>query len=194
MALKRIAESTGAAIIVIRHPNKGGSSNALYRSAGSVGIINAARSSYLFANEPDDKTKRIMMPVKENLTAAPSALSYKLVETEVQTEHCITKVPRVEWIDGDVKWEAGDLLGEHDEEERTSSKFGQAVQFLTDALRNGPRLINEVEAGSVACGIKPRTLRRARESMKLTASKDDFSPDWYWELPGAARREKGAAS
>jgi hypothetical protein len=101
-------------------------------------------------------------------------------------------VPRVEWIDCDVKCEANDLLGEHDDEEHTSSKFGQAVQFLTNALRDGPKLITEIEADAAACGIKPRTLRRARESMKLTASKDDFTANWHWELPGAARREKGA--
>jgi len=41
--------------------------------------------------------------------------------------------------------------------------------------------------------IKLRTLRRAREAMKIIASKDDFTADWYWELPLAATTKKAAA-
>ena len=71
--------------------------------------------------------------------------------------------------------------------------IGKAVQFLTDTHRDGRKLIRDVEADAVACGIKLRTLRRAREAMKIIASKDDFTADWYWELPLAATTKKAAA-
>src|SRR5688572_2019819 len=42
-ALKKLAERTGAAIIVVRHLNKSTGANPLYRGGGSIGIIGAAR-------------------------------------------------------------------------------------------------------------------------------------------------------
>ncbi len=49
--LGRLAEETGAAVLVVRHLNKGGSSNPLYRGGGSIGIIGAARSGLLVAKD-----------------------------------------------------------------------------------------------------------------------------------------------
>ncbi len=47
--LTKLAEETGAAVVVVRHLNKGNASNPLYRGGGSIGIIGAARSGLLVA-------------------------------------------------------------------------------------------------------------------------------------------------
>src|SRR4029079_8173039 len=41
--LSRLAETTGAVILVVRHLNKNTQGSALYRGGGSIGIIGAAR-------------------------------------------------------------------------------------------------------------------------------------------------------
>src|SRR5207248_480813 len=52
--LAQLAEREGCAILIIRHLNKGTSDNLLYRGAGSIGIIGAARMGLLVAHDPND--------------------------------------------------------------------------------------------------------------------------------------------
>lgn len=42
-----MAEKHGVAVLAVRHLNKGGSGNAIYRGIGSIGLIAAARSALL---------------------------------------------------------------------------------------------------------------------------------------------------
>lgn len=59
-SLAAVAERTGAAIVIVRHLNKSGGPQAIYRGGGSIGIIGAARSGLLVASDPDDDTRRIV--------------------------------------------------------------------------------------------------------------------------------------
>ena len=68
-ALKALAERTGAAVLVVRHLNKAGGSNPLYRGGGIVG---AARSGLLVAPDPEDGQRRILAASKSNLAPAPA--------------------------------------------------------------------------------------------------------------------------
>ena len=45
---------TGACVVVIRHLNKTGGANPLYRGGGSIGIIGAARAAMIVAPDPED--------------------------------------------------------------------------------------------------------------------------------------------
>lgn len=47
MPLARLAERTGATVVVLRHLSKSGGANPLYRGGGSIGIIGAARVGLL---------------------------------------------------------------------------------------------------------------------------------------------------
>src|SRR5258708_9269222 len=66
--LAQLAERNGCAILIIRHLNKGSSDNILYRGAGSIGIIAAARIGLLVAHDPDDEQKRVFATIKNNLS------------------------------------------------------------------------------------------------------------------------------
>jgi RecA-family ATPase len=73
--LAKLAEETGAAILVVRHLNKTGGGNPLYRGGGSIGIIGAARSALLVAKHPEDERRRVLAPLKSNLAEpAPSSM------------------------------------------------------------------------------------------------------------------------
>ena len=56
--LAKMAERTGAAVVVLRHLNKGGGAKAMYRGGGSIGISGQARSILLTGLDPNDDTKR----------------------------------------------------------------------------------------------------------------------------------------
>jgi hypothetical protein len=89
--LGQLAERTGCAILIIRHLNKGSSDNILYRGAGSIGIIAAARIGLLVAHDPDDEQKRVFATIKNNLSKLASNLSYQVVENE-------RGVPYIQWL------------------------------------------------------------------------------------------------
>ena len=89
--LAQIAERTGCAILIIRHLNKGSSDNILYRGAGSIGIIAAARTGLLVAHDPDDEQKRVFATIKNNLSKMAPNLSFQIVENE-------RGVPCIQWL------------------------------------------------------------------------------------------------
>ncbi len=89
--LAQLAERTGCAILIIRHLNKGASHNALYRGAGSIGIIAAARIGLLVAQDPSDEHKRILATTKNNLSKQAPHLSYQIVENA-------SGIPSIQWL------------------------------------------------------------------------------------------------
>jgi archaellum biogenesis ATPase FlaH len=89
--LAQLAERTGCAILIIRHLNKGNSDNILYRGAGSIGIIGAARIALLVAHDPEDEQKRVLATTKNNLSKMASNLTFQIVENE-------RGVPHIQWL------------------------------------------------------------------------------------------------
>ena len=57
--LSGLAERTRCCVIVLRHLNKSGGSNAIYRGGGSIGIIGAARAGFMCGRDPDDETGQL---------------------------------------------------------------------------------------------------------------------------------------
>src|SRR6266702_1876492 len=89
--LAQLAERTGCAILLIRHLKKGPSHNALYRGAGSIGIIAAARTGLLVAQDPYEQNKRILATTKNNLSQRATNLSYQIVENALG-------IPSLHWL------------------------------------------------------------------------------------------------
>jgi len=101
-SLGYMAARTGAAVVIVRHMNKGQGS-ALYRGSGSIGIIGAARAGLLVAPDPEDEDRRVLALTKSNLAKMPQALAYRLVDDERYS------CARVVW-DGVTSHTATDLL------------------------------------------------------------------------------------
>jgi len=53
LGLARLAEKHNCVILLIRHLNKTGRRQSLYRGGGSIGIVGACRSAWLFAADPE---------------------------------------------------------------------------------------------------------------------------------------------
>ena len=66
----------------------------------------------------------------------------------------------------------------------SSSAKREAREFLQEALREGPVLQQEVIADAKANGISQRTLRRAKDDLKVQSYKArTVNGGWMWELP-----------
>jgi hypothetical protein len=185
--LARLAAETGAAIVAIRHLNKGTASNPLYRGGGSIGIIGAARSGLLVAEDPEDKDRRILARNKGNLAAPVPALAYRIQVTAAG-------VPAVEWL-GVTEHTAAGLLAEPTGiEERSATD--EATTWLADELAAGPQRAGDVQNAAKAAGIGEKALRTARERIcvrpprKVGIGKESY---WAWELrPDTPKNSKDA--
>ncbi len=185
--LARLAEQTGAAILVLRHLTKGGGSNALYRGGGSIGIIGAARSGLLVAKHPErPEEERVLASSKSNLGPPMPALGYRILATQDARG---TSIPRIEWL-GATSYTAASLLAAADrigtEGVGEPSRLEEACAFLRETLAEGPRPAAEVERLARGYGISDHTLRRARRELSVTAQHDGRSGQWAITLPPTA--------
>jgi hypothetical protein len=177
-ALSALAEETGAAVVIVRHLNKSGGKNPLYRGGGSIGIIGAARSGMVLGKDPEDEDRRVLVMVKSNLAAPMPSLSFVLEEAD-------NGAVRVDWL-GEVGVAATDLLtGPRDE---GSSALEAAKSFLVELLLEGPVPHAEVEAAEGA-GINMRTVKRAKQESGVESSRAgetgrQGAGRWIWSLAG----------
>jgi hypothetical protein len=78
--LSELAESSGITIVMVAHLNKAsGAGAAVDRVAGSAAYRDAVRAAFLVTEDPEDDSRRLLVPIKENLpgfdrTTIPFAL------------------------------------------------------------------------------------------------------------------------
>jgi len=174
-----MAERTGACVAVLRHLNKSGGANAVYRGGGSIGIIGAARAGFLCAYDPDDEStaSRVLACVKINLAATPPSLGYTLASDSA------TGCAKVTWTGVSAHAAAG-LVAESDTTEKSETR--DAGVWLADYLteHGGSAAAGNVIKAARAAGFAQRTLQRAREKLAVTTGRDGFGAGgaWMWRL------------
>ncbi len=181
--IARLAEETGAAVLVVRHLNKGAGGNPLYRGGGSIGFIGAARSALLVARDPDDPNRRVVASMKSNLAALPASLAFALEATG--------DTVRVGWI-GECAYAAASLLGVA-ASDKDRSALEEAKDWLLAELTDKDGAPQERHAAELLSdahkvGISKETLRDAKLALKLTKRRIGFGHGgaWYWSLPAGS--------
>lgn len=170
--LAQLAEETGLAVLLVRHLNKSGGRNPLYRGGGSIAFIAAARSGLLLARDPDDADKLVLASTKASLAPLGDSLSLRLDTEDGRV--------RVAWS-GRSERSASDLLSDPD---RSGSAVDEATDFLRVELGSGPVPVSELKSTVREAGLHWRTVERAKERLGFKARKDGFGSDskWVWEL------------
>lgn len=177
--LARLADQTGAAVLVVRHLNKAVGGNSLYRGGGSVGIVGAARSGLIVAKHPDDEERRVIASLKSNLSRPAPSLVFGLEEAPGGAVRVSYK--------GETTHSADTLLSAPtDPEER--SALDEAVEFLRDALGRGPMYSKFIKKKAKEADISEITLKRAKASLGVKSSKEGDG-SWSWHIPGKERRQ-----
>jgi hypothetical protein len=65
--VSELAARHGTAIIGVSHLNKTAGPQALMRVTGSLAFVAAARAAYLVTSDKQDKSRRLFLPMKNNL-------------------------------------------------------------------------------------------------------------------------------
>jgi hypothetical protein len=170
MPLAKLAERTGAAIVVIRHLNKSGGSHAMYRGGGSIGIAGAARSILLCAPDPDDEseTRRVLAVTGCNIAAPVPALAYHLAPA---VEH---DCARVMW-DGTSEHTSDTLLAAPVDDDERSDRHAVA-EVISEVLANGPRPCEDVMKAIRGAGltVSEKTIQRTCRALGVEHRRNGF--------------------
>jgi hypothetical protein len=171
--LSALAVSTGSAIVAIRHLRKSGGGNPLYRGAGSIGIIGAARSGILLAGDPDDPTRRVLAAFKSNFAATPPSIGLQLAAAPG------SPYPVVSWL-GPSNQTAESLLAFPEDPEGRGA-LQEAKDFLREALSAGEAAALSVQQEAGRRGISKRTLDRAKKNLGVQSGRG--RENWTWRMP-----------
>jgi len=171
--LARLARHHNCAIVCVRHLNKGSRDKSIYRGGGSIDFTAAARSVLLVGADPTDIQRRAVVQIKNNLAPIADPVGFTI-------EHA-----QFAWTG------KSDLTAEHilasDKDAATEiSSVNEAIDFLNEALANGPVAQKQLKREAAQAGIADRTLYRAKEKLRIKSRKSGFDGNWTWEPPKVA--------
>jgi putative DNA primase/helicase len=211
-SLMGIAARYHLAIVGVTHLRTG-KGEAMHRAVGGLALTAAARAMWMVvkdvkgnsevgdrksevrlgrdgSGEPSYGEGRLLLPVKNNLSADRKGLAFRLAVGE---GNC---VPRVEWSTEAVEKSADEVMRElRRKPVKYSLAVGQAMEFLKEALADGPRLMKEVEQeAKQERGISSTSLERARSALKVQAYREKVPGRWWICLEEYDRAKEAAAS
>lgn len=162
--IKKVAEETGCAIVLIGHMNKNSTSKSTYRGLGSIDIFAAARSVLVVGRLDKESNIRAFAQLKNNLTAKGKTLFFKLEKGTV------------EWL-SECDLTADEILSGNIP---TENKMYQAEEFLQRRLFNEPVSVQLLFSEVEELGISIRTLKRAKANLPICSVKKNGC--WYWKI------------
>ena len=174
--LGRLAEELNLAILIVRHPNKGSSNNALLRGGGSMAFIGAARVGWVVGKHPDNPDIRVLAISKSNIGTMDASLEFRLTNDE--TYGCA----RIEWL-GSSKLTADNLYEDQNSEEK--SLTDEAKEWLEEFLSQGGIDKATIKREAQKLGFSEKSLRLAREKLGVTTKRQGSgtSHTSMWALP-----------
>jgi hypothetical protein len=177
--LQEFAAQRNVAVVMVRHLNKSGGRQALYRGSGSIAIVAATRSALLIGKDPRDENRRVLCHMKSNLGPLAPSLLFEPVMGDGGM--------KIEWR-GECDYEAEDLLT-RSKEGSAGSRRAEAESFLRELLADGPVAQKEVQAKATAAGFAMRTVERAKDALGVRSQRRGFGPgsSCLWELAGVVR-------
>jgi len=169
--LAALAEKYNIAIIIISHLNKDDAKKIIYRTTGSQSYVNMARAVWAIAEDEKTKDRRLLTPVKQNLSKKPDGFAFSITDDK-----------GIVFEKGRVKIVADDVFGTEDQKfER--SQIDEAKEFLLKTLSNGSFRANDIFKDAHQAGISEKTLRRAKTALNVIAIQtyDEGKRFWIWK-------------
>jgi AAA domain len=178
--LRNVCQETGVTALLVRHLRKEGSTKAIYRGGGSIGIVGAARAGWTVAIHPEDESLRVLATTKNNLAPRPVPQGFQLVP------HPSMPVAQVQWK-GPIEIGTNELLdapSKAAQEERAEkrTKLDQAKDAISSVLTENPGMWSDELRKSIVegLGISDRTYTTAHAAMTVSrpGAREDGIRGW----------------
>jgi archaellum biogenesis ATPase FlaH len=184
--LTALAGSRKAAIVLVSHLTKSQSASALMRVQGSIAFAALCRAVWGVTRDHDSQTRRLFMPLKNNLGQDKTGLAYEIESTFLEgiaEDEDQIATSRIMWETQPVEMGADEAFGAAlSHEER--SEVDDAKAFITETLSEGPVKASEVARLAKAAGHSHMTMARAKKAMRIVSAREGFGPGsvWFWRL------------
>lgn len=164
------------ACLFVLHINKqtGKGVEAINRVMGSVAWVTTSRIAHSFCLDPDDQTRGLWMPTKNNLGPLPKGLAYR-----------ITGEPAVvEWL-GEVDMTADEALGA---EPKSRKRAVVASDWLIERFRDKREWASDdLFAAARSAGMSRDAIFAAKDMLKLPKARQEVLGNgdkrWVWWVP-----------
>ena len=166
----------------MHHNRKSCGSHSSERLAGSLQIGATMRQIWEVFTDPEDKTRRLFVAGKNSNARDRGGLAFRIVDSPIPLSESGDFVGRVEWQEGLLNVSADDIAFQSLD---TEDRDPWPIEWLRDALKNGPRLARDVQQAAKQDGITDKQLRTARERLGIHPTKSGFEGGWMWVCPAA---------
>jgi hypothetical protein len=176
--LSAMAQESNLAIVLVTHLRKEEGA-VMRRMIGSTAFAAAARTAWVVIRDGCDTSRRLMLPVKNNLAESAGGLGYSIEPMGP------AGAPIVCWSPDPVDGSLSPWLDELRSPVRRADEGRQQVkQWLRAFLANGEKPARVVREAAEAQGFSERTLRRAFQDLDGEAIRNGGQHgSWSWRLP-----------
>ena len=171
--LRMLASQQNLAILLVAHLNKAQGTDAMMRVSGSTSWVAAVRTAYLVTPDKEDKQRRMMLPIKNNLGIDDTGFAYRISEKQLDSG-IVSPV---------IKWEK-ELCNINPDDavngiEPGINKLDEACEFLNEELSSGSVSVTSIKEHADKLGISDKTLKRAKNKLGI-GSKKQSDGTWAW--------------
>ncbi|MGH8255574.1 MAG: AAA family ATPase [Steroidobacteraceae bacterium] len=180
--LAELAQRYGVAVLMVSHLNKATTMAAIYRVTGSVAFVAAARSAFGVIKDPDDKGRRLLLPLKVNLGKDTGGLAYRIKGESGQP-------PMIEWKSKPVEVDIDEVTSGA----RTQAKkqaVGEVADWLRDLLSSGAVAATDLWRKAKEAGYSERRVKSALNAIGGRTGPIGYGRGWQWWLPADANAPK----
>jgi hypothetical protein len=189
--LGEMAARMRVAIICNNHFSKGaGSAN--NRVIGSVAFVNQARAAFIVTPDAEDKTRMLLIPSKMNIAPIGHGLAYRIEGCLINFEGSEIATSRIMYESVPVTISADQALAALSVQGENKTDKSEAMEFLKEVLKDGPVAARDVKKEAREAGISAKSLRSAREALRIKPEKAGFERGWVWKLPKMPCPAEGA--
>ena len=184
--LSELAAEHRVAVVAVSHLIKRHTRKAIHRALGSMAFVAAARSVWCVAEDPDHTRRRLLLPVKSNLTAEAKGLAFRLeMAPRDRTAHVAWDWEPVERSIDEVL--EANLYRSIRFQKKLVRETG-TVRWLREQLSSGPLSWGELALRATAVEFSQAQLNRAARHLNVIKIKTGFREGWTWKLPAVERR------
>jgi hypothetical protein len=176
--LATLAQRHKVCILILRHFAKATTGHAIHRGLGSIDLTGAARTE-LHAGYRDQQ--RAMVHAKTNIGEIGKSIGYEIGGDGI-----------FRWT-GETSITANDLAASGMPQEDRDA-VNEAAECLSDLLRGGPKLTNEIFSEMKDLGVSNATVRRAKAKLGVQSRKRSGQRGQFeWVLDGYEEGEVSAS-